>query len=70
MTPLNLPATVPVHASQLYSRNVTAFLNLLVKDGALNLDMTDDVIGPTCVTHAGEVVNQRVASALGELASR
>ena len=70
MTPLNLPATVPVHASQLYSRNVTAFLGLLIKDGAMNIDMADDVIGPTCVTHAGEVVNQRVASALGELASR
>jgi len=64
MAPTNLAATVPVHASQLYSRNVTAFLNLLIKDGALNLDLTDDVVGPSCVTHAGRVVNQRVAAAL------
>jgi len=64
MAPTNLSATVPVHASQLYSRNVTAFLNLLIKDGALNLDLTDDVVGPSCVTHAGRVVNQRVAAAL------
>ncbi|MFN2492498.1 MAG: Re/Si-specific NAD(P)(+) transhydrogenase subunit alpha [Pyrinomonadaceae bacterium] len=61
--PTNLAATVPVHASQLYSRNVTAFLNLLIKDGELNLDLNDDVIGPSCVTHQGEFVNQRVGSA-------
>lgn len=65
MAPTNLPATVPVHASQLYSRNVTAFLSLLIKDGALNIDMKDDVVGPSCVTHAGQVVNSRVAAALG-----
>ena len=65
MAPTNLPATVPVHASQLYSRNVTAFLSLLIKDGELNIDMNDDVVGPSCVTHQGQFVNQRVAAALG-----
>jgi len=70
MAPLNLPATVPVHASQLYSRNVTAFLSLLIKDGELNIDMTDDVVGPSCVTHQGQFVNQRVAAALETVASR
>ena len=65
LAPTNLPATVPVHASQLYSRNVTAFLSLLIKDGELSIDMNDDVVGPSCVTHAGQVVNQRVAEALG-----
>src|SRR4026209_274975 len=64
MAPTNLPATIPVHASQLYSRNVTSFLALLIKDGQLNIDMKDDVVGPSCVTHNGEVVNQRVADAL------
>jgi NAD(P) transhydrogenase subunit alpha len=63
IAPTNLTATVPVHASQLYSRNVTAFLSLLIKDGELNIDMNDDVVGPSCVTHAGQVVNQRVAAA-------
>ena len=70
MTPLNLAATVPVHASQLYSRNVTAFLSLLVKDGELNIDMTDDVVSPSCVTHKGEYVHPRVAAALEQLTSR
>ena len=65
LAPTNLPATVPVHASQLYSRNVTAFLSLLIKDGKLNIDMSDDVVGPSCVTHEGKVVNSRVAAALG-----
>jgi NAD(P) transhydrogenase subunit alpha len=64
MTPLNLPATVPVHASQLYSRNATSFLSLLVKDGRLDVDLADDVVGPSCVTHDGAVVNPRVAAAL------
>jgi H+-translocating NAD(P) transhydrogenase subunit alpha len=65
IAPTNLAATVPVHASQLYSRNVTAFLSLLIKDGELNIDMNDDVVGPSCVTHQGQVVNQRVAAVLG-----
>ena len=68
MAPTNLPGTVPVHASQLYSRNVTAFLNLLIKDGELHIDMNDDVVGPSCVTHEGRWVNQRVASAVGTMA--
>lgn len=65
LAPTNLPATVPVHASQLYSRNVTAFLSLLIKDGELNIDMNDDVVGPSCVTHEGKWANQRVAAAMG-----
>src|SRR5580765_6579065 len=65
MAPTNLPATVPVHASQLYSRNVTSFLNLLIKDGVLHIDMKDDVVGPSCVPHEGKWMNQRVAKAMG-----
>jgi len=64
VAPTNLAATVPVHASQLYSRNVTSFLSLLIKDGQLQIDMNDDVVGPSCVTHGGEVVNQRVGAML------
>ena len=64
MAPTNLPATIPVHASQLYSRNVTAFLNLLIKDGELHVDMNDDVVGPSCVTHEGKWMNERVAAAM------
>ncbi|MGI8919858.1 MAG: NAD(P) transhydrogenase subunit alpha [Pyrinomonadaceae bacterium] len=65
VAPTNLAATVPVHASQLYSRNVTSFLSLIIKDGELKLDMTDDVVGPSCVTHGGQWVNSRVAAAVG-----
>ena len=64
MAPLNLAATVPVHASQLYSRNVTAFLSLIIKDGELGIDLNDDVVGPSCVTHQGRIVNSRVAAML------
>lgn len=64
MAPLNLAATVPVHASQLYSRNVSAFLSLIIKDGQLSIDMNDDVVGPSCVTHQGKIVNSRVAAML------
>lgn len=63
MAPTNLPATIPVHASQMYSRNLTAFLGLIVKEGELRIDLSDDVVGPSCVTHGGEIVNKRVASA-------
>ena len=64
LAPTNLPATIPVHASQLYSRNLTSFLSLLIKDGELRIDMKDDVVGPSCVTHEGQIVNQRVAASL------
>jgi NAD(P) transhydrogenase subunit alpha len=65
VSPLNLAATVPVHASQLYSRNILAFLKLLIDDKSeLKIDLTDDVVGPACVVHRGEVVNSRVAAAL------
>jgi NAD(P) transhydrogenase subunit alpha len=53
--PLNLPSTLPLHASQMYARNVSSFLLHLVRDGRLNLDFSDEIIRETCVTHAGEV---------------
>lgn len=70
MSPLNLAATIPVHASQLYSRNMTAFLTLLIKDGQLNIDMKDDVVATSCVTHLGAYTNARVAAALETLAGK
>ena len=66
LAPLNLAASVAVHASQLYSRNLTAFLSLMIKEGALNIDMNDDIVASSCVTHDGRVVNPRVAAALSE----
>jgi NAD(P) transhydrogenase subunit alpha len=70
MAPTNLPATIPVHASQLYSRNVTSFLSLLIKDGELHVDMNDNIVGPSCVTHEGKWANERVAAAQETIASQ
>jgi NAD(P) transhydrogenase subunit alpha len=50
ITPLNLPATLPTHASEMYARNVTALINLLVKDGQVNLDPSDEIIRGACLT--------------------
>jgi NAD(P) transhydrogenase subunit alpha len=55
----NLPATMPVHASQMYSRNVQAFLSLLVKDGRLEIDLDDEIVRGTCVAHGGRVTLER-----------
>ncbi|MCI0696011.1 Re/Si-specific NAD(P)(+) transhydrogenase subunit alpha [candidate division KSB1 bacterium] len=63
--PINLPATIPYHASQMYARNVTAFLRNLVKDGALHLNFEDQIIQGTLLTHKGEVVNSQVRELLG-----
>jgi NAD(P) transhydrogenase subunit alpha len=51
--PVNLPSTMPVHASQMYARNVSELLKLLLKDGGLNLDFADEIIKGACVTHEG-----------------
>ena len=48
--PLNLPATMPEHASELYSKNITALLDLLITDGKLAPDFDDEVIAESCVT--------------------
>ena len=60
----NIPSTVPVHASQLYSRNVTNLLLLLVKDGNLNLNFDDEIVKGSCVTHGGELVHPRARELL------
>jgi NAD(P) transhydrogenase subunit alpha len=56
----NLAASVPYHASQMYARNVSAFLQLLAKDGNVQLNMKDEIIRETLLTHDGEIVNARV----------
>jgi len=56
----NLASTVPYHASQMYARNVSAFLLHLVKDGKLQLNMDDEIVRETMLTRGGEVVNARV----------
>jgi NAD(P) transhydrogenase subunit alpha len=53
--PVNMPADVPYHASQMYSKNLTNFLGLLVKDGALQNDSDDEILVATMVTKGGEI---------------
>jgi NAD(P) transhydrogenase subunit alpha len=58
--PTNLPATVPYHASQMYAKNITTFVQHLVKDGALAFDLDDEITRETLVTHKGDVTQPRV----------
>jgi NAD(P) transhydrogenase subunit alpha len=53
--PLNLPATMPLHASQMFSRNVLTLLQHLMKDGQVVIDLNDEITGPMCVAHGGQV---------------
>jgi NAD(P) transhydrogenase subunit alpha len=55
----NVPATVALHASQLYARNVTNLLKHLAPDGELKLDFEDEITKGACVTHGGQVVSER-----------
>jgi NAD(P) transhydrogenase subunit alpha len=63
--PLNLPATVPTHASQLYSRNLMTFFSLIVDKGNLKIDMNDEILKGACVAYQGGNVHPKVAAALG-----
>jgi H+-translocating NAD(P) transhydrogenase subunit alpha len=65
VSPLNLPASMPEHASQLYARNVLALLELFVDDeGKLALDWDDEIIAGACITRGGEIVNAAAKSAV------
>ena len=58
--PINLPSTIPYHASQMYSANVVAFLKHLLKDGASTPNLKDEIVRETLVTYDGEIANERV----------
>ncbi|MBV8170742.1 MAG: Re/Si-specific NAD(P)(+) transhydrogenase subunit alpha [Candidatus Eremiobacteraeota bacterium] len=62
--PLNLASAMPQHASMLYAKNLLALLTPMIKDGALTLDMNDEITRGVCVTRDGEVVNEAVRSRL------
>ena len=67
LAPLNLPAEVPVDSSALYARNILNFLSLIVKNGNLSIDLTDEILAGACVSHEGKPVNSRVAKLLQPL---
>ncbi|MDA0748041.1 MAG: NAD(P) transhydrogenase subunit alpha, partial [bacterium] len=63
--PVNLMATVPYHASQMYSRNITSLFTHLVEEGQFKFDMKDEITRETLVMKDGEVIHTRVCEALG-----
>ncbi len=62
--PLNLPSRMPVHASEMYAKNLFNFLSPFVKDGALNLDWSDEVVAGACFTHEGQIKHEGVRKVL------
>ncbi|MBI2963274.1 MAG: NAD(P) transhydrogenase subunit alpha [Deltaproteobacteria bacterium] len=62
---INVASGAPYHASQMYARNLTAFLLYLMKDGKPRLDVQDEIVRETLLTHAGKIVNQRVLESFG-----
>jgi NAD(P) transhydrogenase subunit alpha len=63
--PVNLPASVPHYASQMYARNIVTFLKNMVKNGQLNIDVNDEIVRETLLARDGDVVNPRVQALLG-----
>jgi NAD(P) transhydrogenase subunit alpha len=59
--PIKLASTMPIHASQMYARNIITFLGQIVKENRLELDFENEVIRDTCVTHEGKVLNEQAA---------
>jgi proton-translocating NAD(P)+ transhydrogenase subunit alpha len=68
-SPLNLPATMPEHASQLYSRNIQSLLELITgEEGQLELNFDDEVVAGACITRDGEIVHEGAKAAAGAAA--
>ncbi len=65
MGPINIPSTVPYHASQMYSKNLLTFLQHLIKDGELQFDMEDEITRESLLTRDGEVIHPRIREILG-----
>jgi NAD(P) transhydrogenase subunit alpha len=66
IAPLNLPSEMATHASQLYAKNVENLLKLLVsEEGTLNIDFEDEVVAGACLTHEGEITNERAREVAG-----
>ncbi|MBS0513310.1 MAG: NAD(P) transhydrogenase subunit alpha [Proteobacteria bacterium] len=63
--PTNIPSRMPVHASEMYAKNLFNFISPFIKDGALALDWEDEVVAGTCLIHAGEVRHAGVKQVLG-----
>ena len=63
--PVNVPSSIPNHASQMYSKNISNLVALMVKDEELAIDLEDEILRDSLVTDGGKVVNERVKESLG-----
>ena len=60
----NIPGSMPVHASELYAKNITAFITYMINDGQLELDLDDEIISGAMYTHLGEITNEATAESI------
>jgi NAD(P) transhydrogenase subunit alpha len=66
LAPLNVPSTMAEHASQLYARNIEAFVGLMIDKGRLKIDFEDEIIAGACITRGGQIVNERAKEAASQ----
>jgi len=64
LSPLDLPSSLSYHTSEMFSRNVTALLSEMLDAGELNIDLDDEVVSGTILTHEGKILNQHVIDLL------
>jgi hypothetical protein len=62
--PTNLPSEIPYHASQMFSANITRFLLHLAENGAIELNMDDEIVAETLVAHGGDIPHVRIRELL------
>ena len=67
--PVNLASSIPTHASEMFSKNMTTFLMLIIKSGVVKIDTSDEILRETLVTQNGEVVSDRVRELLSSMVS-
>jgi NAD(P) transhydrogenase subunit alpha len=65
MAPLNIPGLVPVHASQVYAKNIQNFVDLIIRDGQLAVNFNDDIVAGTAIVHDGEIVHGLTRQLMG-----
>ena len=62
--PKNIPALTPVHSSVVYAKNILNLFTHMLKEGKVNLDLEDEIVGPMMVTHSGKVVEERIKNVM------
>ena len=67
--PLNVPSMVSIHASELYAKNLYNFLELLIQDGAINIDLEDEILQGSLITHGGEILHAGIKEQLEGVSS-